>query len=59
MAEYQESIATLHHCVSTIKLERAGEKGKIAGIIITATIAGNIIMAVLSRTGVLNAIFGG
>jgi hypothetical protein len=59
MAEYQEAISTLHDCVHAIKLERAGEKGKIAGIIITATIAGNVIMAILSRTGVIGNIFGG
>lgn len=59
MAKYQESISTLHECVGTIKLERAGEKGKLAGILFAATILGNIIMAILSRAGVLDTIFGG
>ena len=58
MAEYQEAIATLHQCVNTIKLERAAEKGKLSGMIIAASLLGNMIVVILSRTGVLDFLFG-
>ena len=58
MAKHQDLIATLHQCVSVIKTERATEKGKLSGIILAATLAGNIIMVILSRTGVIDTIFG-
>ena len=59
MARHQQAIAAIENYVQLIKQERAGEKGRLTGMLVVATFAGNAIMVILSRTGVLNAIFGG
>ena len=58
LAKNQEAVADMMERLNQINVERAGEKGKLAGICIASAILGNVIMVILSRTGVLDALFG-